>query len=42
MEITNGKIDERDNCEEEKRSYDIEQITAEFEEDIPDVIDVAR
>lgn len=42
MEITNGKIVERDNCEEEKSSYEIEQITAEFEEDIPDVIGVAR
>ncbi|MBM6804538.1 hypothetical protein H6B07_18270 [Mediterraneibacter glycyrrhizinilyticus] len=42
MDIIKGKIVEMDNYEDEKRSYEIEQITAEFEEDIADVIGVVR
>lgn len=42
MDIINGKIIIFDDCTNEERSYEIEQITAEFEEDIPDVIGVVR
>ena len=42
MEIVDGKIVVFDDDEGEERSYEIEQITAEFEEDIPDVIGVVR
>lgn len=42
MEIVDGNIVVYDNNEGEEYSYKIEQITAEFEEDIPDVIGVVR
>ena len=40
MEIVDGKIVVYD--DDEELSYEIEQITAEFEEDMPDVIGVVR
>lgn len=42
MEIIDGKIVVFDDNEDEESSYEIEQITAEFEEDIPDVSGVVR
>jgi len=42
MEIVDGNIVVYDDNEGEERSYEIEQIVAEFEEDIPDVIGVVR
>lgn len=42
MDIFNGKIIELDDYGNEKYSYLIEQITAEFGEDIRDVIGVVR
>lgn len=42
MEIVDGKIVEFDDYKGEECSYVIKQITAEFEEDIPDVIGVVR
>lgn len=42
MKIVNGYIVMYDNNEDEKYSYEIKQITAEFEEDIPNVIGVVR
>jgi len=42
MKIVDGNIVVYNNNECEECSYEIEQITAEFEEDIPDVIGVVR
>lgn len=42
MEIIDGKIVVYDEDEDKEYSYEIEQITAEFEEDIHDVIGVVR
>ena len=42
MEITDGKIVVFDDHKDEEPSYEIEQITAEFEEDIPNVSGVVR
>ena len=42
MEIINGEIIEYDDDDNVKNSYEIEQITAVFDEDISDVIGVVR
>lgn len=42
VEIWDGKILILDECDGKEDSYEIEQITARFEEDIPDVLGVVR
>lgn len=42
VEIRDGKILISDDCDEKEDSYEIEQITARFGEDIPDVLGVVR
>ncbi|MBD5526727.1 MAG: hypothetical protein HDR04_20475 [Lachnospiraceae bacterium] len=42
VEILDGKILILDDCDGKKDSYEIEQITARFGEDIPDVLGVVR
>ncbi len=42
VEIWDGEIHISDDCDGKEDSYEIEQITARFREDIPDVLGVVR